>query len=32
MRWQEWTRLMKAGKALHGDKWTASNDDEPSLK
>ncbi|KAG6609536.1 uncharacterized protein IUM83_00882 [Phytophthora cinnamomi] len=28
---EEWTRLMKAGKKLHGDNWDASDGDEPSL-
>ncbi|EGZ28620.1 hypothetical protein PHYSODRAFT_248209 [Phytophthora sojae] len=29
---QEWSRLMKAGKKLHGDNWDASDGDEPSLR
>ncbi|KAG1700275.1 hypothetical protein DVH05_012080 [Phytophthora capsici] len=28
---EEWKKLMKAGKKLHGDKWNASTGDEPSL-
>ncbi|EEY66190.1 uncharacterized protein PITG_03743 [Phytophthora infestans T30-4] len=29
---EEWARLMKAGKKVHGDKWHTSNAEEPSLR
>ncbi|KAE8996829.1 hypothetical protein PF005_g17271 [Phytophthora fragariae] len=29
---EEWTRLMKAGKKVHGDNWDASDGDDPSLR
>ncbi|KAL3666532.1 hypothetical protein V7S43_008165 [Phytophthora oleae] len=28
---EEWAKLMKAGKKLHGDNWNASNGDELSI-
>ncbi|KAF1778569.1 hypothetical protein GQ600_1387 [Phytophthora cactorum] len=29
---EEWTRLMKAGKKVHGDNWNAANGEETSLR
>ncbi|KAG7393718.1 hypothetical protein PHYPSEUDO_004481 [Phytophthora pseudosyringae] len=29
---EDWTRLMKAGKKIHGDNWNTSTEDEPSLR
>ncbi|OWZ24192.1 hypothetical protein PHMEG_000804 [Phytophthora megakarya] len=29
---EEWTRLMKAGKKLHGDNWDTATGDDPSLR
>ncbi|KAL4095617.1 hypothetical protein PRIC1_008990 [Phytophthora ramorum] len=29
---EEWTRLMKAGKKIHGTNWNTANSNEPSLR
>ncbi|GAB9477210.1 hypothetical protein Gpo141_00014272 [Globisporangium polare] len=29
---KEWRKIMKAGKKLHGENWSASNGEQPSLR